>query len=349
MSGPVILERCLWFDYQIKRGRFPNARTLSEHFEISPRTAQRCIDFLRDRMQAPLEYDPAQKGYFYSQPSFQLPFTQVHQNEILALLVAKNLLSQSAGGFISRAIDRFGRRLLTQTEDIGLTAERLDQAFSAQWTAFSPTPAETFRKVVDALLKNRLLTFDYCSPQQPKLSTRRQVEPHHLQHYMGSWVLLGRCRERQDWRKFFLSRISSLKVEKELFSSLPPDVWQKQLEGGFGIFQGGELVSVKLCFSAARAPWISEQHWHPHQIFEDFPDGSLTLSFPVADFREIKMKILQFGADVEVLGPQELRDEVAREIRVMGEIYKKVRWYDAGCQSGGVRVYTVFLIEHEGE
>ncbi len=323
MSGHIILERYLWFDRQVQAERFPNARTLAENFEISPRTAQRCIDFLRDRMQVPLEYDPVKKGYFYSEPSFQLPFTQVHQHEILALLVAKNLLSQSAGGFISRAIELFGKRLLTQTEDIGLTPERLDKAFSAQWNAFAPSPAETFRRVVDALLTNRLLSFDYCSPQKPASSIRRHVEPHHLQHYMGSWVLVGRCRERDAWRKFFLSRISALKVEKKVFAPLPPETWQDQLEGGFGIFQGGELVPVRLRFSPARAPWIREQHWHPGQVFKELPDSGLILSFPVADFREVKLKILQFGADVEVLEPLELRDEVAQEIEAMGGIYKK--------------------------
>jgi len=322
MSGHIVLERYLWFDQQVHLHLYPNARTLADRFEISPRTAQRCIDFLRDRLQAPLEYNAAKKGYFYGQPSFQLPFTQVHQHEILALLVAKNLLSQSAGGFISRAIDQFGKRLLTQTEDLGLTAEHLDQAFSAQWNTFAPSPAETFRKVVDALLKKRLLSFNYCSPQQPGDPTHRQVEPHHLQHYLGSWVLLGRCRERQAWRKFFLSRISSLKVEKTVFAPLPPEDWQAQIEGGFGIFQGSELVPVRLSFAPARAPWIREQHWHPEQVFEELPGGGLVLGFPVADFREVKLKILQFGADVEVLEPQELREEVAREIEVMGKIYK---------------------------
>jgi predicted DNA-binding transcriptional regulator YafY len=231
LSGQLILERYLWFDRQVQFGRYPNARTLAENFEISHRTAQRCIDYLRDRLQAPLEYDAFNKGYFYSEPSFHLPLTQVHQHEILALLLAKNLLSQSAGGFISRAIDKFGRRLFTQTEDIGLTAERLDQAFSAQWNAFAPSPGATFRKVVDALLKNRLLSFDYCSPQQPDDPTRRQAEPHHLQHYLGSWVLLGRCRERDAWRKFFLSRISALKVEKTVFAPRPPETSSSVFRG----------------------------------------------------------------------------------------------------------------------
>jgi len=50
---------------------------------------------------------------------------------------------------------------------------------------------------------------------------------------------------------------------------------------------------------------------------EELPDGGLRLSFPVADYREVKMIVLGFGADVEVLEPEGLRAEVAREIRKM--------------------------------
>jgi predicted DNA-binding transcriptional regulator YafY len=51
------------------------------------------------------------------------------------------------------------------------------------------------------------------------------------------------------------------------------------------------------------------------------PDGSIEMTFPVADFREVKLKILQFGADVEVVGPEDLRQEIAEEISRMAEIY----------------------------
>ena len=77
-----------------------------------------------------------------------------------------------------------------------------------------------------------------------------------------------------------------------------------------------------LRFTPFRARWIKEQLWHPNQSIIQHEDGSLELSFPVADFREIKLKILQFGADVEVIAPQELRAEVLDEIKKMSRLYK---------------------------
>ena len=54
MSDKLRYERFFWFHGRIKAGKFPNAGHLVEEFEISRRTAYRDIDFMRDRLQAPL-------------------------------------------------------------------------------------------------------------------------------------------------------------------------------------------------------------------------------------------------------------------------------------------------------
>jgi len=58
------------------------------------------------------------------------------------------------------------------------------------------------------------------------------------------------------------------------------------------------------------ASWVLIAWCRPRKDWRKFylsrADGGLDLSFPVADFREAKMMILQFGADVEVLGPEAL-------------------------------------------
>jgi predicted DNA-binding transcriptional regulator YafY len=98
MGDNLSLERCYWFDNQVRTKRFPNANTLAEQFEISSKTAQRSIDFMRDRIGAPLEYDPGHKGYRYSDDSFSLLAFHVSQEEMVSILLAGNLLSNSAGG-----------------------------------------------------------------------------------------------------------------------------------------------------------------------------------------------------------------------------------------------------------
>ena len=62
MSGSIAYERFVWFHEQIKAGRCPNARLLADRFEISLRTAKRHIEFMRDRLHAPLIYQGGEHG-----------------------------------------------------------------------------------------------------------------------------------------------------------------------------------------------------------------------------------------------------------------------------------------------
>ena len=73
MGEHLTSERYYWFDNQVRAKSFPNATILAERFEISPKTAQRSIEFMRDRFLASLEYQPSRRGYCYTDSSFTSP------------------------------------------------------------------------------------------------------------------------------------------------------------------------------------------------------------------------------------------------------------------------------------
>jgi predicted DNA-binding transcriptional regulator YafY len=320
LGAQLTYERYIWFDQQIRQGRYPNASTLAKKFEFSEKTAHRAIDFMATMLDAPLQYDATRKGYTYSDNAFSLPAFKVTQEELLAILVARTLLSGSAGGVISRSISRFGRKLFAQTGGVGLSEEFIDQVFSATWHGYSPGQGETFQRLVEALLARRSVSFRYRSPHGDA-TTFRTVHPHHLQHYMGSWVLLAWCTLRLEWRSFLLARMEELTVTEATFPVRPPAEWRPLLHDAFGIFQGAETFPVTLRFPPDRARWIQEQHWHPKQEMQIEASGSLLLTLPMADLREIKSKVLQFGAGVEVVAPKALRNAIRQEIAAMQQRY----------------------------
>jgi predicted DNA-binding transcriptional regulator YafY len=94
------------------------------------------------------------------------------------------------------------------------------------------------------------------------------------------------------------------------------------LDSSFGLFQGRKPTPITLRFCPFRARWVRQQHWHPDQILKELPNGSLELTLPVADFREIRMWILQFGGDCEVVSPAALRGEIQAEIEKMAKLYR---------------------------
>ncbi|MDA8142110.1 MAG: WYL domain-containing protein [Desulfobacteraceae bacterium] len=315
------LERLFWLHAQAKNNRRPNAARLAAHFEISTKTAQRDINHLRDRFHAPLEYDPARKGYYYTDDLYELPCLPASQQEVLCLLAARRLLEKSAGGYISRELECLGEKIFAGAHPSMLSGACADQAFSAVWSGYSPAQEEIFRRAAWALLRHRLICFDYRSPQTDA-STHRQAEPHHLLHYNASWVLIAWCRQRQAFRNFYLARMTVLTTSDETFEPRPESAWRPLLQSAFGLFFGDETVAVTLRFSPFRARWIREQHWHPAQTLKELANGGLELTLPAADFREIKMKILQFGADCEVIAPLALREEIENEIAKMAGLYK---------------------------
>lgn len=317
-------ERITWFDDCLRRRRYPNASHLAQRFEISHKTAQRDICLLRDRMSAPIAYDHSRRGYYYTDDTFFLPRLPATQEEMLAVLVARRLLSRSAGGFIGDAFRGLCMKLLDSITALGLDEARLDEAFSSYWHGYSPSREGIFRTMVEALIQRRTVRMEYSSPGSTE-STRRVVEPHHLQHYMASWVLIAYCRLREDWRKFYLSRIDGLDILSETFETRPRAQWAPHVEGAFGIFQGAATLPVTLRFTPFRARWVREQVWHPSQEVRATDDGGLELTFPVADFREVRMMILQFGADVRVIEPEALRNEIEREIDRMQDLYGTVQ------------------------
>jgi len=312
----------MWLHGQAKNSRQPNASRLAAQFEVSTKTAQRDINCLRDRFNAPLEYDPGRKGYFYTDDLYELPCLPASQQEVLCLLTARRLLEQAAGGYISRELESLREKIFAGARRIGFTPEHAEQAFSAVWSGFSPAQEEIFRRTAWALLRHRLILFDYRSPQTDEV-THRTAEPHHLLHYNASWVLIAWCRNRNGWRSFYLARMKELKTLDDRFDPRPENAWRPLLQNAFGLFHGDETTPVTLRFSPFRARWIREQHWHPYQIITELPGGGLELTLPAADFREIKMKILQFGADCEVIAPEVLREEIRAEIANMNEMYGK--------------------------
>src|SRR4051812_18167287 len=81
------LERMQKLHRLIAAGKYPNCRSLAEELEVSPKTIQRDIDFMRDRMDYPIEYDPLRFGFHYTQPVTAFPQLELAEGELVALLI----------------------------------------------------------------------------------------------------------------------------------------------------------------------------------------------------------------------------------------------------------------------
>ena len=314
MGDQLYLERFVWFDAEARKDRFPNATKLAGKFELSVKSAQRTIDHFRDRLQAPFEYESSKKGYYYTDPTFQLPIIRISEEELLALLISRKLITEASAGSLADELGSVSQRLSSLLAANLPGKARPEDAFSFRWKNISPTDPLTFKVVTSALLQGKLLTFCYYSPTDSNC-TMRTVEPHHMVNYMGNWHLISFCHLRNDWRDFVLGRMTLCSVEGTAFKIREKEEWEPFLQNTFGIFRNPEKFNVVLRFSPERSRWIKGEMWHEAQTEMVQDDGSLVRTIPASHQAEIMMEILKHGAHVEVLEPEWLRKKVIKEMK----------------------------------
>ena len=93
------LARITFIERAIRAGGWPNAATLARELEVSPRTVQRDIVFLRDRLQAPIEFDARRNGY-------RLLIAYCHFRQAMRMFAAVRIRSaRETGETFSRPAD----------------------------------------------------------------------------------------------------------------------------------------------------------------------------------------------------------------------------------------------------
>jgi predicted DNA-binding transcriptional regulator YafY len=315
-----VYERFIWFDHQARSKKYPNSTALGKQFEISTKTAQRDIDFMRNRLHCPLRYDKKEKGYYYEDATFSLPMTYLSSIELSSLMIARKMLRDLSGGYLGEELSSILIKITSVlTRHAGLD-EKMDEPFTFHMIEYSPTSEKVFRTVWEGCLKRRSLSFVYYSPAMEE-SRERRVDPYHLLNYMGTWHLIGYCHLRQEIRDFSLSRISEPRLLEGAFQ-LPVEFdFQEYFLSTFGLYKGKSKEKVTLRFSPGKSKWIKDQIWHKDQKVNHLKDGSMEISFPVSDFSEIQREVLKHGSDVEVIKPKALRRLIKSEAQAIVRKY----------------------------
>ncbi|MCX8028196.1 MAG: WYL domain-containing protein [Thermodesulfovibrionales bacterium] len=321
MSKKLSFERYFWFHNQLKNGKFLNASHVAQEFEISLKQAQRDIEFMRDRLFAPLQYDKKRRGYYYDSLSYEIPSIWIKEDELLALCFATRLASSIPQDEIKRSLELMIKKLSSYITADLKKFERFINNVSVKNIEYYIVDKTIFHEIISSLFNEQTIEFDYYSPHN-KERTHRVIKPLHLLYYMGRWFLIGYCKDKAGIRYFSLSRISSIKVsEKDIDVKASFDI-KAIIDSYFGIFCDGTPQEVCLRFSPHVSDWVSEQVWHEGQKMNLDNEGRLTLRFPATNFSELKGEILKFGSSVEVISPDELRLEIKEEIKKMHAIYK---------------------------
>lgn len=317
-------ERFYKIDRLLRGGAVVPFARMQESLGVSRAQLKRDLAYMRERFNAPIEYDRHANGYRFGKegigPRYELPGLWFSPDELHALLTMQHLLENLQPGLLAPHIKPLLARvgaILGSREHPGGEVQRRVRVLQLEARQLAPEP---FGAVAQAVLaRKRLRVVHYHRLEDRR--TEREISPQRLVHYRDNWYVDAWCHLRDGLRSFSvdaIERAESLETRARDVDDAELDAF---LASGYGIFTGKDVTWATLRFSPFAARWVARQVWHPGQRGRFEGDGSYLLELPYADDRELVMDVLRFGAEVEVVGPPALRQRVATALRAAAERY----------------------------
>ena len=291
--------------------------------EISPATFKRDIAKLRDRLGTPIVFDRDLGGYRLAseQDATELPGFWFTQDEILALMTIQSMIEQLDPGLLGPKLRPLRKRLDNMLTHQGLDAQQLTQRVRAISAGKRRLPLAAFETVAKATFERRQVRVHHHNRVSGE-TLQRTLSPQQLVHYRDNWYLEAWCHLRQGVRSFSIDAIEAAEMLETPAKDIDLAAMRQYLDGGYGIFAGPPKAWAELRFGPARAGWVQHEVWHEQQQGQLHADGSYTLRVPYADERELVGDILRFGADVQVLGPESLRQQIREQAQRLAALYR---------------------------
>lgn len=292
-----MLERLLKIHREIESEKFPNTSQLAYMMEVSVPTISRDIEYMRDRLAAPIAYNAEKRGYFYEKSyAFPAQAISVHDAEILG--AAKNLLSMYDGTPFYDSISSV----------IEMTTPVFESPLGKR-IATAPTPryivdSKVWKKICTALSENCVLEFNYTARwSDSEIENEiRLLHPYQIVLDDGVASVFGFSEEREEERMFVISRMENVKVLSRKFELPKNYEFASRCGGGrFGAFAGGEGKQrfVVEFYNDARL-WVTERIWASDQKIteEKTKLGMATvISFSTTQYLSVLEWVLSRGAN----------------------------------------------------
>ena len=308
--------RLLKLEKAIQSIPYPGVERLMKELEVSRRTVLRDLEELRIYYNAPIEYDRARKGFYYTDETFFVKNVLISEGELVAL----------AG--ILPLLERYDNTPLkdTITKVYGTISQMLPNEVEVQSSLLNnvqfisdPLPAidaDVFQKIFEAIKVHKTVSFGYRSISSTS-HTPHTLDPYKIYCQKGDWYAVGFCHNHDRYSTYNLSRMKDL----VLLSDFEPDPdYEKKvhIDPNFGVWNNElEVLKFELVFDKSINTYILERTWHKNQkCFQD-KAGNVHLSFESNQLQETLYWVLGFGSAVKIVAPRELKKLYKAEVERM--------------------------------
>jgi predicted DNA-binding transcriptional regulator YafY len=319
-SWPAI-ERMTRIHRLIENREYPNCHKIAKEFEMSVRTIKRDIDFMKTRLNLPIEYDPQRNGYFFPKPVPHFPQMPMSEADTFALFIASKAIEQYRGTPLQEMLEATFRKLTGQLDQsVQFALGNLDGVLSFRPFAPGDAQLKTFALLTRAVGERRVVKFMYRNRGQVK-SQQRLVRPYHLAYVENQWCLFGFDVKREAMRTFVLARLSRAALTGGRFEVPRKFDLNEYLSGSLGVFKGKDDFEVVAELDAWAADDVRGRRVHSSQELTELPQGMLRVRLRLDSVEEAERWILSMGTHATVIRPEMLRERLAGTGRELAKRY----------------------------
>lgn len=305
------IDRMLRTDFVVSTSRF------CETLEVSLSTLKRDLEYMRDRLNAPIVWDRDANGYRLDVgnavgPKYELPGLWFNDDEIYALLTMQSFLDGLQPGLLGPHLKPLQAKLEAILASTKVEVTEIARRIRILAARRRSMPVKHFQTIASATTKRRQIQIMHFSRTKGERSTR-VVSPQQLVYYRDNWYLDCWCHMREAVRTFSVDAIEQANILDEPAMELSLKTLREALSAGYGIFAGQPTEVAKIRVGPVRARWIKPTTWHAAQKSYVEPTGHYLLEIPYSDDRELLSEILSLLPDVEVIEPSSLRGKL-REV-----------------------------------
>lgn len=240
------------------------------------------------------------------------------------------LLRLAALAWRDGSMSEHARRAAMRLEALGAGFDARHLGVAPRIGSVEPA-APVLQRAID---ERRAVLFDYRLPGRER-PLRRRVAPLRLHRADGRWHLVAWDLERDAGRVFLLSRIAGeVRRTREGFDERLLGRADEQIAE---LLRRGETQLAEL---AVRCGSAAEARLSPRALGDEgAADGFRRLRVGTLDYHEHALadELASYGADVDVLGPEELRRAVRHRLEAVAEQHGAARRVasEGGGRNGG--------------
>lgn len=320
-SRPPYL-RTLQIHERLSSGNCVRLVRFVEELEVSGRTVKRDLEFMRDQLGAPIDWDRSERGYRYTAPFEKLPLVTVSADEALAVALAGKVFSAWEGSPLGEALTAGLEKVASAVGNtVSIASEELDALIvSPPGDRTDDAERAKLGQLIQAAASHREVRFSYAKPHGP--ATERHARPLHIARLDHQWTLIAFDVGKNAIRKFVISRIGLLEPLESVFEPPRDFNLNDYLSGSLGRHTGDIAHNVVLEFDTFAAPYVKEERWRPEREIEELPQGRIRVSMTLNNLVDIRRYILSWGKHAIAVEPMELREAIEAELEVMNASYQ---------------------------